>query len=186
MSHAHTHTHTCILFFFCFLAWTHCIICLKFWDEVWWARFCGLFFWTWKGQIKLFLKKIILKISRITDAIGFYILKSSIDASWETSCDASQIDRCGKQCHHYLNNIIIFHERLVWLTVKLSQVESFPYPNKQGTPEEGRRIQQPKCCVTTNNNKDEDNSPKNNRKYCMHCTKWKVVYLRLYESLDQN
>ena len=43
----------------------------------------------------------------------------------------------------------------VWL------VESFSYPDKQGTPEEGRRIKWPKRCITTNNNKDEDNSPKN-------------------------
>ena len=26
------------------------------------------------------------------------------------------------------------------------QVESFLFPDKQGTPEEGRRIQRPKCC----------------------------------------
>ena len=44
------------------------------------------------GQIKLFLKKITLKISRITDAIGFYVLNSSHDTSRETSCDASRID----------------------------------------------------------------------------------------------
>ena len=43
----------------------------------------------------------------------------------------------------------------------ISQVESFLCPDKQGTPEEGRRIQQPKHCVTTNDNKDEENSPKN-------------------------
>ena len=30
----------------------------------------------------------------------------------------------------------------------ISLVESFPYPDKQGTPEEGRRIQRPKRCVT--------------------------------------
>ena len=40
----------------------------------------------------------------------------------------------------------------------ISQVESFLYPDKQGTPEEGRRIQRPKRCE--NNNEDEDNSPK--------------------------
>ena len=37
----------------------------------------------------------------------------------------------------------------------ISQVESFLYPEKQGTPEEGWRIQQPKRCEK--NNKDEDN-----------------------------
>ena len=43
-----------------------------------------------------------------------------------------------------------------------SQTKSFPCPDKQGTPEEGRSIQWPKRCVLTNNNKDGDNSPKNN------------------------
>ena len=43
----------------------------------------------------------------------------------------------------------------------ISQVESFPHPDKQGTPEEGRRIQQLKCCVTTKNNKYEEKSSKN-------------------------
>ena len=42
------------------------------------------------------------------------------------------------------------------------QDESFPYPDKKGTPEEVRRIQRPKGCVTTNNNKDEDKCLKNN------------------------
>ena len=41
----------------------------------------------------------------------------------------------------------------------ISQVESFLYSDKQGTPEEGQRIQQPKH-VSTNNHKDEDNSKK--------------------------
>ena len=40
-------------------------------------------------------------------------------------------------------------------------IKSFPYPDKQGTPEERRRIQRPKRCITTNNKEDEDNSPKN-------------------------
>ena len=40
----------------------------------------------------------------------------------------------------------------------ISQVESFLCPDKQGTPEEGWRIQQPKPRVTTNNNKDEDDN----------------------------
>ena len=39
----------------------------------------------------------------------------------------------------------------------ISQVESFSsYPDKQGTPEEGRRIQQLECCVIANNNNEED------------------------------
>ena len=46
----------------------------------------------------------------------------------------------------------------------ISQVESFPCPDKQGTPEEGRRIKRPKRWGSTNNNKDEDNSPKNHTK----------------------
>ena len=36
-------------------------------------------------------------MSRITDAIGFYVLNSSHDTFHETSCDAFQIDRCEKQ-----------------------------------------------------------------------------------------
>ena len=40
----------------------------------------------------------------------------------------------------------------------ISLVESFLYPDKEGIPEEGRRIQRPKPCEK--NNKDEDNSPK--------------------------
>ena len=42
----------------------------------------------------------------------------------------------------------------------ISLVESFLWSDKQGTPEEGQRIQQPNH-VSTNNNKDVDNSPKN-------------------------
>ena len=38
-------------------------------------------------------------------------------------------------------------------------------PDKQGTPEEGWRIQWPKCCVTTNNkNKDNRQEKKNPHK----------------------
>ena len=40
----------------------------------------------------------------------------------------------------------------------ISQVESFLCPDKQRTPEEGPRIQQPKRCER--NNKDEENIPK--------------------------
>ena len=43
----------------------------------------------------------------------------------------------------------------------ISPVESFLWPDKQGTPEEGRRIQRPKNCEK--NNKDEDNSPKTDK-----------------------
>ena len=50
----------------------------------------------------------------------------------------------------------------------ISQVESFPYPDKQGTLDEGWMIQRPKRCVTTNNNKDEDNSSKNNTQNIAH------------------
>ena len=47
-------------------------------------------------------------------------------------------------------------------TLKMtSQVISFLCPDKQGTPNEGWRIQWPKRCVSTNNNKDEDSSLKN-------------------------
>ena len=43
----------------------------------------------------------------------------------------------------------------------ISQVASFLYTDKQGTPEEGQRIQCPKHCVLNYLNKDEDNSVKN-------------------------
>ena len=52
----------------------------------------------------------------------------------------------------------------------ISQVESFLCPDKQGIPEEGRRIQQVKHFVKTNNNKDEDNSLKNNTQYIIQQT----------------
>ena len=42
----------------------------------------------------------------------------------------------------------------------ISLVESFLCPDKQETPEEGQRMQWPKC-VSTNYNKDKDNSQKN-------------------------
>ena len=42
----------------------------------------------------------------------------------------------------------------------ISLVESFLCPNKQGTPEEGHRIQRPKH-ISTYHNKDEDNRLKN-------------------------
>ena len=59
---------------------------------------------------------------------------------------------------------------IIWITSyflsaflkMLSQVELFPYPDKQKTPEEDRWMQQPKCCVMINNNEDEVNSPKIN------------------------
>ena len=38
----------------------------------------------------------------------------------------------------------------------ISQVESFLCPDKQETPEEGRRIQRLKRCASTYCNKDED------------------------------
>ena len=43
----------------------------------------------------------------------------------------------------------------------ISQIESFLYSDKQGTPEKGQRIQRPKHCVSIYHNKDEDNIPKN-------------------------
>ena len=49
----------------------------------------------------------------------------------------------------------------------ISQVESFLCPYKQGTTEEGKRIQQLKN-ISTYNNKDEDNSPKNHTQNIAH------------------
>ena len=51
---------------------------------------------------------------------------------------------------------------------KISQTESFLSPDKQGTPEEGQRIQWPKCWVLTNTNWDEDNSLKNHHQNNTH------------------
>ena len=60
-----------------------------------------------KPKSNCFFKNITLKISSITDVIGFYVLNSSHD----TSRDASWIDRREKR--HDLNNIFIFLERLI-------------------------------------------------------------------------
>ena len=57
----------------------------------------------------------------------------------------------------------------------ISQFESFLRPDRQETPEEGRRIQQLKHRVKTNNNKDEDGSPK--KKY--H-TQNKFLFLKIF------
>ena len=45
----------------------------------------------------------------------------------------------------------------------ISQFESFLCPDKEGIPDEGRKISPPNRCVSTNNKKkkNEDNSPKN-------------------------
>ena len=67
------------------------------------------------------------------------------------------------------NDVIIWIRSSYFLNVLFDQqtlkmiswVESFLCPDKQGTPEEGQRIEHPKHCVLTNNNKDEDNSQKN-------------------------
>ena len=49
----------------------------------------------------------------------------------------------------------------------ISQVESFLYPDKQGSPEDEWRIQQPKCFAIINNNKVENNSPENHTQNMM-------------------
>ena len=57
----------------------------------------------------------------------------------------------------------------------ISQLKSFPYQDKQGTLEEGQRIQRLKYCVTNNNNKDEENSQKKKNHKIF------VFYLKFYE-----
>ena len=52
----------------------------------------------------------------------------------------------------------------------ISQVESFLCSAKQGTPEEGQKIQWPKQRVSTYHNKDEDNSLKNHNQNDTHQT----------------
>ena len=69
----------------------------------------------------------------------------------------------------------------------ISLVESFLFPDKQGTPEEGQRIQQPKCCVSTNNNKDEDNSLKNysqNKTHQASLQNFRQIKRRQYQKPD--
>ena len=43
---------------------------------------------------------------------------------------------------------------VAWSWIFCFIFESFPYPDNQGTSEEGKRIQQPKPCGKTNSNKD--------------------------------
>ena len=68
-----------------------------------------------------------------------------------------------------MNKIFIVVEHFVWSTLKMiSHVESFLSSDKQGTPEEGWKIQQSKHCVLTYCNKDEDNSQKNHNQNNMY------------------
>ena len=65
-------------------------------------------------------------------------------------------------------------------------MKSFPYPDKQETLEEDRRIKQLKDYVTNNNNKDEDNSPKNSAQNITHQTsfkKFRQIAITLVNSL---
>ena len=57
---------------------------------------------------------------------------------------------------------VSFFKNNLAFSINCFQIKSFPCPDKQGTPEEGWRIQQLKRCVKDNNHKDEDNSLKNN------------------------
>ena len=67
----------------------------------------------------------------------------------------------------------IYRSEFLCQTLKMiSQVESFLCPDKQGTPEKGRRIQRPKRWVTTKNYKDEDNSPKNHTQNIAQSKQW--------------
>ena len=77
---------------------------------------------------------------------------------WKASLPVTFDNGC--QLYSLLNDST--GEIIFKLTLKIiSLVESFLCPDKQGTPEESRRIQRPKRCVSTNSNKDEVNSPKN-------------------------
>ena len=51
--------------------------------------------------------------------------------------------------------------------------------DKQRTPEDGQRIQQPKRCVSTNNNKDGDNSPKNHTQINTHQASSKKIQMNV-------
>ena len=115
----------------------------------------------WKGQIKLFFlkkKKKKKKKKRITDAIGFYVSNSSHETS-----DAFQVNRCEKQWRHYLNNIFIVLEHLVWSTVKLRndstwEIIFYVQINKGHLRKVGWYSGQ--SVVSTYHNKDEDNGKK--------------------------
>ena len=79
----------------------------------------------------------------------------------------------------------IFKQSQKWFQWLLfSHVESFLYPDKQGTAEEGRRIQWSKHCVSTDSNKDEDNSPKNitNKIYIYINIYMSYIYINIYMS----
>ena len=70
----------------------------------------------------------------------------------------------------------------------ISAVESFLWPNKQETPEEGRGIQRPKRCVSTNTNKDENNSPKNytkkDRRWSIRYWNWKIFIVFYFDVFE--
>ena len=72
----------------------------------------------------------------------------------------------------YFKNIIWFWFFSYWFP------DCVLYPDKQGTPEEGRRIQWLKRCVSINHNKDKNSSPKNHNQINTHqasCPKfWQI------------
>ena len=63
----------------------------------------------------------------------------------------------------------------------ISQVESFLYPDKQGGPEEGQKIQCPKCCVSTNNNKDEEQQPEKSQNIAHQASSKKFRYIAIFK-----
>ena len=67
----------------------------------------------------------------------------------------------------------------------ISGVELFLYPDKQRTPEEGRRIQRPKR-VTTNKDKDEDNIPKNHTQNIPRIILFTINYLFAHSLMFSN
>ena len=62
----------------------------------------------------------------------------------------------------------------------ISKIESFLYPDKQGTPEEGWRTQWPKRC--DKNNKDEDNNLKTltDKNHQASSQKFKLLFLLFF------
>ena len=110
------------------------------------------------------MKKLIKTYlwSKISQERLYNLAMLSIKNDMTKTIDSEMI-LMSRGCHYFLivPNTSFFLSVRVFnsQTLKIiSKVESFLGPNKQGTPAEGRRIQQPKLCEK--NNKVEDNSPK--------------------------
>ena len=104
---------------------------------------------------------------------------------WGLTCNIFWVLNCclNLYCYSLKHNVLATVYFLSTLFDQLSNFKndfpnwSFLGPNKLGTPEEGRRIQQLKCCVSTNNNKDEDNGMKT---HTQNKTVWRCSWCNGY------